>query len=229
MSDEKQQTQKPSFLDWLTRLVLPIVLVIVAQLQQQRARFWGLLSFAALSLAVGFGSSLKAQIRGWKSRRRDEQIAKRAFADLRRFLRQFGEFVDVPTAREDTLHRVCQNDLSGGRGDVSAKLGIAPSEPFKQHCHYLKSRVERQSLVDGALECNSLVGSYTVYCVLPVFERFPQELRPLLTEGARSSLEAFRQRFDRFLHDYSEYLKSVDESFSTPRIQSYYFSRPKPL
>lgn len=232
-SPEKEPPQKSSGFDLVTRL-LPLVIAFLATLQEQRARFWGLLAFAFFWLVIGFYRPFKEQIRYRIYKLRDERVARQAFRELKRFLRAFGEFVDLPTSHASTIHHIALHDLCGSNTGNFERLRLAPTNPFKQWCYYLTSRIQNvnpnlTNIVETVREFSSIIGDYTHYCVLPIFERFPQELRPLLTDTAKSSLEAFRQRFDRFLHDYSEYLKSLDESFTTPRIQSYYFARPKPL
>ena len=74
-----------------------------------------------------------------------------------------------------------------------------------------------------------MVSHYGRYCAYPIFERFPQDLRPQLTDAAKRDLEEFRERFVRFIDDYSEFLTNLDQSLSAPVVKGYYFPRPKPL
>jgi hypothetical protein len=62
-----------------------------------------------------------------------------------------------------------------------------------------------------------------------VFGVFPQDLRSQLTDGAKSSLEACRERFVAFLNDYSKHLKGFDEGFAARYLLTRGFPGPKPL
>ena len=227
--EETEQPPKPTTFEILTKLILPalgLVALIIAQLQQQRTLLWALLAFVLLSLATAF---LPSKIRHRVRERRDERVARRAFPEFKRFLRQFGEFVDY--GRSDCLHEIAFRELCQNRSDVFDRLRIVPVHLFNGFWWYLRARNERETrnLLDSIQEFNHLVISYCTSCTQPIFDRFPEDLRPLLTPQVRASLESFRERFVGFLDDYSEYLKNLDDSFSTPRIRSYYFPRPKPL
>jgi len=186
-----------------------------------------------LSLAIGFYPSLKALVRERMQDWQDGRAAKRAFPELKRFLRRFGEFADLAHARTDTLHAILLETCNRNYTEFE-KFRVAPAELFHDLSKQLTARVERRpanlaNLREGVEELGLLVRSYGRYCVEPIFERLPQELRPLLTDRAKSSLESFRERFVRFLDDYDEYVTRLDESFSRPRIEPHCFPRPKPL
>jgi len=75
------------------------------------------------------------------------------------------------------------------------------------------------------------------YVVCPVYEKVPLKLSPeLLNIYNTSSLERdliqFRERYDRFLGSYMDFLKSLDRKLTRrlePAPFGYYFERPKPL
>ena len=233
---EDQQPRKPTTFDVLTKLVVPLVAlvaVIIAQLQQQRLFFWVVLGVLLLFLALGFYPSLKALVRERMQNWQDGRTAKRAFPEFKRFLRRFSEFADLPYSRTDTLHAILLETCNRNSTEFE-KFRVTAAELFHDFSKQLTARIERQptnpaNLRDGMEELGLLVRSYGRYCVEPIFERLPQELRPLLTDRAKSSLESFRERFVRFLDDYDQYVTRLDESFSRPRIEPHYFPRPKPL
>ena len=78
------------------------------------------------------------------------------------------------------------------------------------------------------MEFHSLVGSYTNYCVTPIFE-IPPNIRAEVPTEAKSSLNSFQQRFERFLGEYGQFSKSLSESRPALRGLPYWFSTPKPL
>lgn len=231
-SQEKNQPPKHTAFDLLTRLILPLVLVIIAQLQEQSARFWGLLVFAFVSLVIGLYRPVKEQIRYRINKFRDERLAKRRFPEFKRFVHRFGEFVD--RARSDTLHHIALQELCCGNQTDFHRLGVTALPLFNGFLYHFRTRVDKQqpnltALLESTSEFSNLVSSYAQYCTIPIFERFPQELRPLLTERAKSSLNSFQQQFAGFLDIYTEFLKNLDDSLTIPRVRSYYFPRPKPF
>lgn len=234
--EEKQEASKPSAFDLLTKLFLPalsLAALIIGQLQQQRSSvLWGLLVFASLSLAIGFYAPIKAKVQKLIWTWRDERTASRCFPEFRKFVRQFGEFVD--TGRADTLHYVALTELCGHDMSKFDRLRIPASDLFNKFSYHFRTRVERKApslraLQQAVPEFRNLVGSYTINCVLPIFERLPQDLQALLTPQVKSSLNSFQQRYALFLQNLEEFLKDLDQSLLTFQFQAYYFPRPKPL
>ena len=234
---QEEPPRKPTVFDVLTKLVIPglsLVAVIITALQQQRVFSWVLLGVFLLSLAVGFYPWVRARLNRSVGERRDERVARKAFAEFRKFVRRFAEFAAAPHSRTDTLHAIALEELCAGNYANLKKLCVVPAEVFQPFSLQLRSRVEQQegnlpNLVDGLEELSLLVRSYTQYCVESIFGQFPPDLRPLLTDKAKSSLESFRERYVVFLDDYSKYLETLEESFSRARVESHYFPRPKPL
>jgi hypothetical protein len=213
---------------------LSLVAAIVALQRDQRVVAWALLGVLLLSFAVGFYPFVRRRFQRYLSERRDERVARKAFAEFRKFVRRFAEFAAAPHSRTDTLHAIVLDQLCGRDQSKLEKFCLAPGEMFAAFSIQLRGRVEKQegnlpSLLDGVEELNLLVKSYTQYCVEQIFGQFPPDLRPLLTDRVKSSLEAFRERYVVFLDDYSKYLETLEESFSRARLESHYFPRPKPL
>jgi hypothetical protein len=223
---------RPTAFDLVTKLLLPIALVVIASLQQQVARFWALLGFAVLSITFGFYAHIQRAAHRFVRTRRDERIGKRQFQRLKQFVLAFGDFLDP--ARSDNLHNIVVDSICHNNVTEFGKLHLAPKDVYFAWHQHLKKRVETQkatldNLEEAIREFGPLVNYYDQDCVLAIFDRYPVADRPAISAAAGSNLEAFRQRFDRFLYDYSNYLKGLDASFSTPRIRAYYFVQPKPL
>jgi hypothetical protein len=81
---------------------------------------------------------------------------------------------------------------------------------------------------DALMEFHSIVGSYTNQCVTPIFE-FPPNLKAEVPAEAKSSLNSFQQRYERFLDEYSQFAKSLSESRPALNGLPCWFSTPKPL
>lgn len=234
---QQEPPRKPTTSEVLATLIVPalsLVATIVALQRDQRIIAWLLLGVLFLSFAVGFYSSVKSRVRESIADGRDQRLARRSFSEFRNFVRRFDEFAAAPSSRTDTLHAIVLGELCGGSSSNLEKFRIVPAELFHPFSLQLRSRVDQQqrnlrNLLHGLEELSLLTRSYTRYCVLPMFDEFPQDLRPSLTERAKSNLESFRERYVRFLDDYSEYLDSLAQSFSKPRIEPHYFPRPKPL
>ena len=61
-------------------------------------------------------------------------------------------------------------------------------------------------------EFQNLVGGYGNHCVLPIFDRFPQQLRSVLTDQSKGKLNTFRERYSHFLTEYMAFAKQLAES-----------------
>jgi hypothetical protein len=234
---QPEPPRKPTTFEVLSMLIVPalsLVAAIVALQRDQRVVAWALLGVLFLSFAVGFYPFVRTRSQQYLSERRDERVARKAFAEFRKCVRRFTEFAAAPHSRTDTLHAIALEELCAGNYANLKKLCVVPAEVFQPFSLQLRSRVDQQegnlpNLVDGVEELSLLVRSYTQYCVESIFGQFPENLRPLLTDKAKSSLESFRERYVVFLDDYSKYLETLEESFSKPRIGPHYFPRPKPL
>ena len=226
---EEPRPQKPTAFDVATRLVLPVALVLAA-LQTRGVAFWGALALAVLSFSIGlYGPTAHTIKRGLRGRR-DKRVINRAYPEFKRSVERFGEFVD--SSRADTLEQVVLRKLCQDNQTTLEKLGLTREQLFGEFSFCLNERIARGNLKVPELmlaisELNSLVNNYIRYCVQPVFEHAPEEIRPLLTADARRELESFRERFVRFLDDYSEYLKRLDSSLTSSKVRPYHFPRPK--
>jgi hypothetical protein len=224
--------KRPSAFDLVTKLVLPVVLVFIANLQEQRARFWVLIGFALLSFVVSFYPLAASWTKTRMQRRRDERTARQAFGELREFVEQFGEFIS--RQRCDTLHYVVQSEVCGGDQNRFNKFGLPNINVFEPCLYSLRERcaLQKPSLWDFKAtntELTMLVSTYNNYCMNAVFGLFPQDLRSQLTERSKSSLEACRECFVTFLSDYTKYLKRFDEAFAARYLLARGFPGPKPL
>jgi len=79
------------------------------------------------------------------------------------------------------------------------------------------------------MQFHSLVGTYTNICVTQIFEYLPPNIRTEIPPEVKSSLNAFQQRYERFLGEYSQFAKSLSESRPVLNGLPYCFSTPKQL
>lgn len=235
-SETDQHSRKLSSFEYATKLFVPslalIALILTQLIGKPPGLMWGLLVLALLSLGLGFYSPLRIRIHNRLERARNERVAASAFPELIKYVHRFGEFVD--TRRADTLHYVVQGHLCEGNGTRYAQLGIPDITLWYGFWeHFCKRIDQQQSSVDdlqrALMEFHYLVGSYNNFCVAQIFDRLPQEYQSTMSSQARSSLNAFQQRFARFLANYEEFAK--DLSASRPILQTLpsSFAHPKPL
>ncbi len=221
----------------LTKLILPalsLVASIVALLRDQRLLAWLLGAAFMVSLAMSFYPVIIPKIKRVRNRRRDDRRAREAVPTFLKLQRRFEYFVGYPSHHTDTLHEILLSDLCNRNVAALDLVHLLPAHIFTDLCYGIEHRMGREvatldDLLDVIREVNMMVGWFCGYCTQPVFDRFPPELRSLLTDKARSSLEAFRERFVNFIDDYAEFLKDFDESLTKHVIQGSYFPRPKPL
>ena len=229
---QKEQPPKPTAFDILTRAVLPIALVAFAQQQEQPVRFWALIALAFLIAMIGFYHIGVKQIRKWVNKLHDRRFAEKTFPRFRRLVQRLGELLD--TTRIDTLEYIARERLCRSNTARFEELQMVPLDLFGGFWRDLDSRVEKQqpnlgNLMQSTSELHNLVSSYNRHCVGPVFDGFPEKMRELLTDEAKSVLESFRERFVRFLEDFDEYTNDLQGSLRTVFVQSYYINRPRPL
>ena len=233
----REDQPKLSAFEVLTKLILPALSLLastVALLRAQRVLAWALMALFLVSLAMSFYPSIASKIKRVRNRRGDDRRATEALPTFLKLLRRFEYFVGYPTPNNDTLHEILLNDLCNRNQSPFELLHLLPIHIFTDLCYGIEHRMDREvatleDLSEVIGEVDLMVSWFCRYCAEPVFSTFPQELRSLLTDRARSSLEAFRERFVNFIDDYSEFLKDFDESLSKRVIQGYYFQRPKPL
>ena len=233
---EREEQAKPAGVDILTKLIVPmlsVVAFIVALIKDHPSLASALVGIIVLSLAASFYPAVALKTKGLLNRRRDDRRAREALPGFRNLLRRFEHFVGYPNQTTDTLHEIARARLAGPL-PLDRHLDLMPDELFRDLSYGIESRMSRRAsriedLSDVVSELNLMVSYYCRYCACPIFDRFPQDLRPQLTDAAKRDLEEFRERFVRFLDDYGEFLKNLDQSLSAPVVTVCYFPRPKPL
>ncbi len=220
VQEEREQPSKTTAFEILMKLV-PVVLAFIALVQEQQARFWGLLVFAALSLFLGFYRSTVEGMKHLLARRQDERLARQRFVQLRGVVRHFAEFVDA--GRSDNIQEIALSEICRRNTGDFSRLGLTPVQLFNGFWFFLSQRMNTQepnlaNLLGCISEFGHLIGSYSQGCLMPIFERYPQDLRASLTPEAKSSLESFRERFVLFLDSNEHFLKDLADSLNTAQI-----------
>jgi hypothetical protein len=231
--EEDQKPSKPSPLDYLSRLasVLSLIVVILELTGKRTPFLWALLVVIVVVVVVGFYSPGKEAARRWAARTKDKRALQTALPKFRNFVRQFGEFVS--RERSDTLHYMLE-EAGRAPGQNVAVPAIRDVELWYNLWNNFAQRIERQRLdlpefLYGLREFYDLVGLYDTRCVVPVFNDARPEFRAGLTDGAKSNLNSFQQRFMNFLTSFENFLKELVESRPIFQDLPRHFSHPKPL
>src|SRR5262249_25400697 len=119
---------------------------------------------------------LNLRIAQWNERRRDDAVARNTFPEFREFVHRFGPFIDSRV--NDTLQAIVRTEIVQRRNDNNAAFNLPNMALFHGWWDYFWQRLDRQprtiTEVRAALmEFHLLVGSYTNYCVTPIFELSP--------------------------------------------------------
>lgn len=227
---------KTSNLELTARVVIPILALIAFVVANVYGK-WPRLSWVLVGVAVFFGvlghySALKRVVLKWKARWKDRRTAKKAFPELQEFVRRFAQFVNRQT--NDTLHYIVESDIYRGQPALRADCQLPNQDIWIVMRQYFFDRIERQpktmkELRPALSEFQYLVASYNTFCVTPIFDLLPAEIRRQLTPPVLGKLNLFQQKFRSFLEDYQLFAERLSESRPALKEISYPFSMPKPM
>ncbi len=230
---EDEKTSKPSFEHLRTVLMaLSLIAYVVTQLSDKHpTQSKVLLGFTVFLFAANYYPWLNGQIARWIELRRDDAVARNAFPKFREFVHQFGEFID--SRMNNTLHAIVLNEIVQRRADGNPAFKLPYMNTWRSWWMYFWQGIDRRphtmtEVRDALMQFHSVVGSYTNQCVTPIFE-LPPNLKAEVPAEAKSSLNSFQQRYERFLSEYSQFAKSLSESRPALNGLPCWFSTPKPL
>jgi hypothetical protein len=213
--------------------ILMVIAFVVVNVYGKWPRLsWTLLVVAVLSVVFDHYSAMRDGVLKWKALLADRVVAKRAFPELQEFARRFEHFVNRQT--NDTLHYIVESDILQGRSDLRATCQLPNQDIWIVMRQYFLERVERQSktmkeLKPALIEFQYLVASYTNFCVTPIFEPLPADVRRLITPPILAKLNLFQQQFRSFLEDFQLFAERLSESRPMLNGISHPFSMPKPM
>jgi hypothetical protein len=223
--------------DYVTRLILPVLSLaaLIATRNIKPALSWPLGIFAIVSFVVGLHQPIMSTLRKWAENRKDRRAAREAFPELRKFVHQFESF--LTTSRSDTIHYIAQSEVCEGHGLRYNALALPELSVWHGFWKYLTDRLDRmdarrqRSITELRYELLAffdLVGTYNHQCVWRLFDGLPPSEVQTLTPKAKSSLNAFQQRFAHFLRDYTNFATHLSESRPTLNGIHCRFAVPKP-
>lgn len=231
-----EQPKNDAF-DYVSRLILPglSLVALIATRNIKPALSWPLGIFAIVSFVVGLHQPITGAFHRWAENRKDRRTAREAFPELRKFVHRFESFLNM--SRSDTLHYIAQSEVCDGHGLRYNALALPELSVWLGFWKYLTERLDRMdakrqgSIAELRYELLAffdLVGTYNHQCVWRLFDALPSNEVQTLTPKAKSSLNAFQQRFAHFLRDYTNL--ATDLSESRPALKDIHcgFAVPKP-
>src|SRR5229473_5775944 len=193
---------------------------------------WILLILAALSLIFDHYSGLKNIFSRWKENRDDRKAARKAFPELQDFVRRFAAFVNRQT--NDTLHYIVESDICGWQAALRADCQLPNVDLWIYHRLYFSERLDRQpktmkELRPALMEFHYLIASYNNFCVAPIFELLPLNVRAQITPPTLAKLNLFQQKFRGYLEAYQLFVERLVEARPSLQGTPSTFNMPKPM
>jgi|SRR6267378_969742 len=193
---------------------------------------WILLILAVLSFVLDHYTSLKDVVLKWKEGRDDRKAARKAFPELQEFVRRFAQFVNRQAP--DTLHYIVESDIWHGQAALRADCQLPNVDIWVYQRLYFSERLDRQpktmkELRPALLEFHYLVASYNNFCVAPIFELLPANVRGQITPPTVSKLNLFQQKFRGYLEGYQLFVERLAEARPILRGTYSIFNMPKPM
>lgn len=229
-----EEEKKSSPLEHLKILLpaLSLIAYIVTQLSEKhRAESRVLLGLTIVLVAGAYYSTVRRRVLLLLERRKDDAVAKNAFPKFREMVHRFGEFID--SRGENTLHAIVLNEILRHRANGPPAFRIPNRDLWYGWWTYFWQRIDREhhsmdEMRAALMEFHLLAGSYSNYCVSPIFDA-PSNVKAEIPQEAKSSLNGFQQRFERFAGEYGQFAKSLSESRPVLHGLPYWISSPKPL
>lgn len=232
---------KRSVFEFFTQLAVPLIATIVAIFQEkQRAVALSLIALAVVSSLVSGIPRLRAWLKERRLRKKEEAIAATALDELKNWIHKFFEFSNTENC--DALYYIVFSKLCQSNWAHFEPLHLAPPQVFADFTRLLARRTDERKpslnvLKQSIAEFNSLVGLYSRYIACPVYEKIPLGLSPEVlniynVNNVANDLFQFRERYDRFIGSYMDFLKALDRKLGDPIEPApfgYHFERPKPL
>jgi hypothetical protein len=221
--------------------ILAIVATLVAPLRFSGSLLrWlvlGLVALALLSILIGVAPRIWRWFAQQRAQRREQPVCIEGLNELRDYI---GEFeACVSTRRSDTLNAIVFGKLCGSTQVTFDSLGLAPPQIFSEFWEQIQSRASSQSpnfmaLYRSVSEFNTLVVNLYRYTARPLYEIVPAKLKFELTrvyqqQGVEDDLTLYRERFNKFMIDYGNFLKKLDKRLPQPLNLGYPFQLLNPL
>jgi hypothetical protein len=215
--------------------VLAFASYVLVNLYGKSRWSWILLIIAGVSVISDHYTSLKRVSVWWERRKEnqaDDKAAGKAFVELQEFVRRFEQFVRRQTS--DTLHYIVESDIWHGQPALRADCQLPNVDIWIYQRQYFSERLDRQpktmkELQPALKEFHYLVASYNNFCVAPILELLPANIRAQVTPEVRAKLSLFQQKFRGYLEGYQLFVERLVEARPILRGTPSMFNMPKPM
>ena len=229
---ESNRSDRPTAYEWISGILLPAGLALVATRQPDSTQFWAIFLFAVVVAAPLFYKRIRTSFKGAVLRSRDRRFVRNKRYQLVQLVSRFGEFVDP--AKHNTFHELVRREVCRSNTNRLDQLCIAPENLFSDFWSALNVRSSNSgssvtSFLQTVDEFLALVNNYVRYCLEPVFERMPEGIRSELRPEARAELEEYLERFLTYREKIEDFTREVAQEVGHSRRGGYYVARLKPL
>jgi hypothetical protein len=234
---EPAEPRQPSRLETLAFLVTAAA-TLVAVLKGARPLIQILLSATALLIAIFlWHSSLSSAVREWRLRRRRTRKARAARPEFLRLEQRLSEFL---SERDYRNLRHIINDIGGCNNEELFK--ICPPDylnvfsPFLFRRHSWTKHAGGTKFLIAVNELVAMTASYNDDYVLQPLKRLKTSprftgLEPNARKYKEETIEAFRERWVKFLDDVTEFVaaRKIDSAYNHDELAVPHFTRPNKL
>ncbi len=196
---------------------------------------WILLILAVASFTLDHYRRLSPIFAWWRRRKEskaDDKAASKAFLELEEFARRFAQSVNRQT--NDTLHYIVKSDIYHGQPALRADCQLPNADIWIGQQRHFSERLQRQprtmkELRPSLMEFHFIVATYNNFCVAPILDYLPENIRAQVTPQARAKLNLFQQKFGRYLEDYKLFVERLVKERPVLEGTPSNFNMPKPF
>jgi hypothetical protein len=132
------------------------------------------------------------------------------------------------------MHYIVESDIYHGQPALRADCQLPNLDIWSYQRQYFAERLERQAktmkeLRPALTEFYFLVASYNNFCVAPILNLLPDNIRAQVTPQARAKLNLFQQKFSHYLEDYQLFVERLVKERPSLNGTPANFNMPKPM
>jgi hypothetical protein len=231
LSATSPERDRSAVIQVVAGILVPAGIALIAPFSRSTSRFYGLLALAGISVLVSGHEMTWRWAKQLFYVQRERRFSRRIRPRLCQLVARFGEFVGD---RNDTVEYIVRNDIFRGRAEIGAKIVVMDRYLFWELWSELSRRLSTRGSGIGELhgrlgELLTLYIAYVRYCMDPIFDSCPSDVRASLDARVVSDLEDVRERFAHLRYDLAEIAKEIEENSYTQPFRPVFLPRPKPL
>jgi hypothetical protein len=215
---------------WLPSLSLLATIVSVAKDRPTLA--WSLFALTILLFLSEYARSIIAAVRSPVLQWRDDRTARRVWPEVQALVQRFGPFVD--SMRGDNIHALIHHPSGAEAARLLQAECLVPIDVLYGIWDHVRQHAQDRHPDSAALHqtldaFTSLLHVYNRHVFGAVFYRCRSQLRPLLNDDIRSSLELCREQYTRLADDYTRFIERTNAALLTHKLTLAPVQCPGPL